>query len=899
MVVFFGLALDDHFEQGLPQGYPWAHYLGPSGLMQLLETAAGMDHRIPDVDYLRIPEFRKAIQRYLELNPDAFFKASFQADQFATSKDLLQKRDELLLTGWNFESRPDTPAYLKAFIGLEQQVEADEQLSSIIYKGFASRFSRLIQMLPDCVLPFQTVFHLEPLDLLPVHWQRLLQVLRSKGLTVHPHEHPREYSPHHDLGVVQQLLRDNSAGRASLRADGSFLILKSRRAADLSRQLAKIVAHNPDFRPTCLLLDHSLQFDMALAEEGLPALGLRQPSLSRPGQQVLKLAGSFLWYPVDPAKILEFTGLPIKPLQADLAYAIARHISEKPGLFGEGWNAAIYGTLDQLRQRSPDLAKEAQDQYKFWFEHKRYDIQQDAPKSDAIGIFRYIQFWALQQGRKDNTPVLTQLAEQARKAAELLEAIPEDRVSALDVERVVRTIFEPVNSQLHTPQAGHLDFVRHSNALLSRPRQLLWWNFTATEKPYFFTHWTSEVIQYLAQQGIELDLPSRKNAFLSWSQTLPLLAVTHQIVLAIPESIDGKPTQSHPVWPLIHTRLANAEAITFHLDDPVQFERCQQYFRIPEPITVPHQHLEAPKPYLVLDEMPDNWQRTHESPTSIETMVYFPYQWFFRYVLEWYTSPLLGMVTMHRLKGNLSHKLLENLLPKIYEDWSREELQTWVEETLLELMTREGTPLLLYGNEPEKINFIRKVQFAAHSIRTLISDNNWQILAVEEDATDTWQNLALKARPDLVLERGNERMIVDFKWSGTSKRKDLMKNNEDLQLCMYAWLYKKNQQWPSTCYFIVGTSDVVTRSTSAFKDIQALRKTVEESESYPELMQKIIQTWNWRVNQLQNGIIELRTQATADILDQEDPGYDPDSMLEMKTEDAPYDDYEVLLRKFK
>lgn len=897
MVVFFGLALDDHFEQPLSQAYPWAHYIGPSGLMRLLETAAGLDHGMPDMDYLRIPAFRKVIQQYLDTNSDAFFEASFQADQFATSKDLLRKRDELLLAGWDFVSRPDTPAYLKVFAALERLVEEDEPLQEVVGKGLADRFSRLLQSLPNCELPFQTIFHLEPDTLLPVHWQRLLRVLAAKGVSVQLHEIPQAPSTHHDLGAIQQLLQDNSTQKITLRGDGSFLILTSKRAADLSRQIAKIVAQHPEFRPTCLLLDQSLQFDMALAEEGLPALGLSQPSLSRPGQQVLKLAGSFLWQPVDPAKILEFAGLPVKPLQGDLAYAIARHIADKPGLFGEGWNAMINGTLGQLAQKSADLANEAREQYRFWFERKRYDIQQDAPTSEAIGVFRYIQFWALRQSRKDAAPVFGQLAEQARKAAELLETIPEQRVSALDIERVVRTIFDPIHSQLHTPQAGHLDFVRHANALLSPPRQLLWWNFTTTEKPYFFTHWTAEVIHYLSTQGIELDLPSRKNSFQSWSQKLPFRYTRNQLVLAIPESIDGKATHSHPVWPLISTRLTNAANITFQLDDPVQLQRVQQYFRVPEPVAVPQQHLAPPKPYLELGQIPQDWRRTHESPTSIETMVYYPYQWFFRYVLQWYKSPLLGIVNMQRLKGNLAHKLLEKLLPLVAENWSREALQTWVEDQLLQLMAREGTPLLLYGNEPEKVNFIRKVQFAAHTLRSLIRDNGWQILAIEKDEMGTWQNLDLKARADLVLERGNERLIMDFKWSGATRRREIMKNNEDLQLCLYASLYRNNQQWPSTCYFIIEPATPITRSPNAFKGIQALANAGEESERYPELMQKMAATWNWRIHQLEQGLVEMRSANTLDLLDEEDRGYTSD-MLEMKTDDAPYDDYHVLLRKF-
>lgn len=895
MLLYFGLALDEDFQQNLAPE-PWVHYLGPSGLIQLLEIACGNDNNPADMDYLRIPRFRKVARQLLEKDPGVFFGASFQSDQFATSKDLLKKRDELILAGWNFENEPDTPPYLTVFSQLETLIEADEQIQYVLSTGFADRFSRLLKQLPTVEIPFQTLIHVEPLHLLPVHWQRLFRVLEQKGIKIQalPH-HPEADTS--DLQKIQQLVCEKNTSKITLDRDGSFLILKSKRAVDLARQVSKIIAQNQDFRPTCLLTDQSLIFDMILAEEGLPAMGLSQPSHSRPGQQVLKLAGSFLWNPVDPTKILEFTGLSVKPLQAELGYAIAKYISQRPGIMGEGWTGMVFGTLKQIEQKSKELAEEAREQYRFWFERKRYDIQRDAPKSDAIGIFRFIQFWAIKQGQKESAPLYTQLADQARKAAELLEAIPEDRVTSLDIERVVRTIFEPVHTQLHAPQTEHLDYIRQPNALLFNTGQLLWWNFSASEKPYFFTHWTREVIQYLSGKGISLDLPAGKNQFQSWSQQLPLLKAKQQMVLAIPGSVDGKATHSHPLWPLIGTRLTNADEVTFDLDDPAQLEKCRQFFKIPGPQSIEIQQVEAPQPFLQLHQMPDNWERTQESPSSIETMIYYPYQWFFKYVLQWYKSPLLGMVGINTLKGNLAHRLLERLLKQSDEEWSKEKLAAWVESTLQQLMEREGSPLLLYGNEPEKLNFIKKVQFASWTLLSLIRENNWTPLAVEEGTEASWKGLELKARADLVLQRGDERMVVDFKWKGKGYRTQLMKNKEDLQLCMYAWLYKKGNQWPASSWFIIEPALIITRNPDAFSGIDPLHGTEPESVLYPELMSRIESTWDWRKQQLEQGLIEMRCKATAELLEEYYDNYPP-QILEMRTEDAPFDDYQVLIQKF-
>ena len=85
MIVLFGTQLDSgclHREAPLETGI---HRTGPQGLLQLLESALGLSGQAPDTEYLRLEAYRQTLRSYLEEEGEAFFAASFRADQFATA----------------------------------------------------------------------------------------------------------------------------------------------------------------------------------------------------------------------------------------------------------------------------------------------------------------------------------------------------------------------------------------------------------------------------------------------------------------------------------------------------------------------------------------------------------------------------------------------------------------------------------------------------------------------------------------------------------------------------------------------------------------------------------------------------------------------------------------------
>ncbi|MEO6759471.1 MAG: hypothetical protein ABIO24_08445 [Saprospiraceae bacterium] len=479
-ILHFGLDFDGPVyteKAGMRQG---ESYLGPVGLLHWLEGQLGLGGYPANTDYLRIELYRQALGQYLETaNAAAFFARSFAADRFATAVALLAWRDELLLAGWDFADEPGMPPRLQSLAAVEKLFAKKivDPSHGPLAMGVADRLAAILGVVENRSLPEMELRLYEPINLQKPEIQRFVQLCRLKNIPVAEIEIRCAAPADTDLGQFQRRMLPATAnpGTEKLTAgnDASLLVLRARRDSDAAVYLAQLLRLNPGLRPVFLVPEMSLNLEENLVLEGFPAMGILSASLARPSLQVLKLAPAFLWEPVDVYKIMEFVTLPLKPLDPDLALVIARVLAQQPGLFSDTWFAAVFGYLEQA-----EVADSVRTQYGFWFERRRYRSDATAPKRDAINIYNYLFQWARQtfdDAETKNTSLLV-LAEQARRIRDLLEALPEDRLSFLDLERIVRTIYEPSPMQIGTAETGGFAFVHRPGALAACAERVVWWN---------------------------------------------------------------------------------------------------------------------------------------------------------------------------------------------------------------------------------------------------------------------------------------------------------------------------------------------------------------------------------------------------------------------------------------
>jgi ATP-dependent helicase/nuclease subunit B len=166
--------------------------------------------------------------------------------------------------------------------------------------------------------------------------------------------------------------------------------------------------------------------------------------------------------------------------------------------------------------------------------------------------------------------------------------------------------------------------------------------------------------------------------------------------------------------------------------------------------------------------------------------------------------------------------------------------------------------------------------------------------ATEKKLEGKFCGIPVRGKADLVLRRGDELAILDIKWSGTNRRKELIRNEEDLQLVLYAHLLPPENYWPHTAYFILEDGKLVARNNQAFKQALQASAGADHAAVGTEIFERMQRTYLWRMLQISNGAIEIRTERTAMELEALYEGHLV-SLLEMKREDARYDDYRGLL----
>lgn len=915
MNIYFGLDFDQIVHPELQNSGTW--YCGTKKLLHFLETHLGLLGHPTNNEFLRIEQFRQAIQKHLHHSHQEastvrpFYARSFEADPLATATNLLERRDELILEGWDFIVNNDTPNRLKTISELEFLAQSTEHTTGIgLTMGNADRWRTIENELEKRKVPIHQFFLHEPLELLPHFLQRIislikLQHIKVSQLNISP---PISNKTKTDLDFFGNCLVASARSKEA-QADGSIIILRAKRAHSLATFVAKLCKKNPTYRPLCLIPEKNRALDNAIFQEGLPSLGILSDSLARPSLQILKLVPTFLWHPIDPYKLMEFVSLSVKPLEDELANRIAQKLADTPGIGGDRWRVMIAQYFDEMREKiktdkNIDL-QEVEEQYRFWFQRRRYDISQTVPREEAAEIFDFVAKWAKKVYDTDKSPQkptsILVLREQAIRIVELIETLPpqEKSLSFLQLERIVRTIYEPSPVTFRVREVGNISYIHQSSAMAAPTNELLWWNFIDNEPPYFFSKWYQNEIQYLKNSQVYLETPTQKNKRLLWQRIRPIIYTQKQVIFCLPDTIDGSEARPHPLLGNLNACFQNINAITFDVDtfeNAIYLERIG--FELPTKILLENKALAEPQPFLHIQNEEVSQPRESESYSSLSDLLYYPYKWVFKYKLKLNKSSILSIVKDHTLQGNLAHRVFEHLFknhPNILE-WTAQEITKEVDELSNYYMQREGAVLLMYGREPDRAAFISKIKLAACTLIDMIRNNGWRVKAVEQRLDKPFLNIEIKGITDLVLENdAGELAVVDLKWRGASRRFQLIRSNEDLQLVLYSKLLMENEAWAHTAFFIMEQGKMIARNNKAFREATAVSPDANHEAIHQEIWDRMTATYQWRVSQLAEGRVEVRTEQTNRDIEATFNADEIMELLEMKSTNAPFDDFRTLI----
>ncbi|MCK9172214.1 MAG: PD-(D/E)XK nuclease family protein [Desulfuromonas thiophila] len=851
--------------------------LGPLGMLSQLETRLGLS--------VQQPASMRRLTGYLQLlrqcdNGSRFYSASLQVDPLALAHSLLDWRDRWIEAGWNGTADADSAPRLRDLAEVEQALRQSGQVPP----GPADRLAAIAERLEMTSLSLDIVL-VDPLTEFPQLWQRVLQQLGAREEL--PEKNFCLARPDSDLGRLQRALRDGSSFTPA--QDGSLLLLTAPDEGLLARALSRIQRGDLPAASCCaealatqVVSEQSLSaIDQTLWLEDGPLTGASDTSAWRPPLQVLPLALSLFWQPLDPRRLLEFLAHPICPVPAPARYRLADVVAQAPGLGGVAWRKAISELEENLQQQTENkqaataAIKNLRQRLADWLELPRFDPATGAPPQRLAEHCAHLARWMSQRAQLENVSpglrtLLLAAASQAREAQQGLDdlALGQSYITKVQLDRLleeVTTAGTPVPE--NRAELGAIPSLRAPGAAIANQQRLLWWNFIEPWLPQRLP-WSHQELTDLVRQGARLQSPRQQYESLLRRWQRPILAASDQLVLLRPLRQRGEEVRLHPLGNLLQSLCGDRQISTIDLSA----ELAENEISTTTPLRL-HLQLEpqTPRPlpglrrWWQLDQPQWLTRRETESFSSLQALLFSPYQWVLNYKARLRTSSLNDLATGSRLKGNLFHHLIEALLTDRQFDWLQatdQQIGQATRQCFERLLAEEAATFLQPGQRREKQSLADTATRSVCQLILQLRAAQVRHVEIEKPVQGRFSGGDLAGAIDLLVTNADgDEAVIDLKWGGSRYRATELRTNRALQLALYAWLRRQQQRWPAQAFFILEEGCLLAHNTHYFP-LARVCPPLEDNATIAGLWQQFEAAYQWRRAQLDAGQIEVTVTGT-------------------------------------
>lgn len=250
-----------------------------------------------------------------------------------------------------------------------------------------------------------------------------------------------------------------------------------------------------------------------------------------------------------------------------------------------------------------------------------------------------------------------------------------------------------------------------------------------------------------------------------------------------------------------------------------------------------------------------------ESPSSLETLLVSPLGWFLR-KFGTAPSPWEPDTLDARLQGNIAHSVFETLFPVEGEPFDISKVEEIVDAALLDAIRKEA-PLMTNAQWKVERNVLRStlVQAVLHW-RSVLEHLNARVVGAEKSLSGEFNGMPTKGYSDEVIQLPEGTLlVVDFKKSGSSKRRDRMELGYDCQVSLYEQMISAGigdvsldarSKKSGLVYFTLNDQRVVSDQKSGLSN-QTPGLLVVSGDVSANALREITEN----MNKLRKGVIEL------------------------------------------
>ncbi len=841
--------------------------MGPAGIVSALETVLGIG-RPATAQVVRIAAMLGRMALDIDAHPAAFYAASFALDPWSTAREILSWRDGLIATGWT--GSPTGFERLDALARLEC-----EDLATGLYDRLrcveamiAAHGCRRI----SAITLVDERAHLEPC------WARLMDLMENAGVTVAEGLKAVAASGGSDLAKAKAFLRE---GRIeSLEGDGSLVFIEADTqilAADAVAQW--LAAEEAAGQPEALVIaeDGNTAFlDKALAAHGLPTLGRSSASQWRGTLQILPLAFSIAWAPLNPRALLDLLNLPRSPIPRFAASRLGRALIKEPGtgahIWADAWDGIRKVLLDRHKDDPNCEAAVAQllEKWRGWTTGGLFERAFGMPRSQVLAIAQRVSAWAIEADAGKGDPLLLSLAGAANAVAQASSIIELEIFPALLVDRMIeQAMGDGCRNPAHIAQAGGLRSVKAPSAIWGPARTVIWWDFTGPGAKPGNRPWTRAEEAALKLTGCELPSVSRASDIASAAYMKPLFMASHQVLLVRPAMSAGAMSVSHPLAhqldpltrPASGTVSWRAESMLSNEHQPLSGRLLE---RLPGMVTAPPK---AQRSWRLPGAVAERLSNRRESATSFERLADCQMRWMIKDVLRVSGGRYADLPRTDQLLGNLAHAVAAKVLQPGAVPVRANVLEQ-AKIAFEELLPAIAALLQMPEYAGELAAARSRVPAALADLAGLLHARGFEIIGTELSREATFGDLNVAGQIDLLVRHPVQGLaVVDLKWTRSPRRRlDELKEGRAIQLATYGAIADETSLAHAPgAYYLLNQKRLIAATGSIVAD-----ENVETTRSLPETWDDLVATWrHWRDMALAGDLV------AAGIADDEDASPSP------------------------
>ena len=787
---------------------------GPVVLLEWLETQLGL----PQADVhraARVMQYAGALAKV----PEACFERSLAADRWETASELLQRRDELLLCGWDGVSSQGCPR-----IAVDLALAEKEYIGS--FPSEAERIAAVAEALDSGqVLPPHELKLTDPSDLWPAAWQTVLSQLDICA--------PDEASPCSPMSSSLLAAANVVLGQttSTFDCDSSLRVTQARSETAAVEFVASVIGNNLErqFRTVVYCEDDSLavRLDACLQRSGMPTMGASLQTRAHPVLQVLPLALELCWDPVDPQCLLDLLTLPIIPFPRAAASSLARALSAEPGLGSGAWQDA-FELLCEASDQDADNPGKLKETLNEWLCAQRSPQGQPIATDLMARQCRKVAKWAIgratliwrDEGLSPSDEQVAIALREASRQASLLGDLVELAGETITQPQLGRLLEEVTDRGVESKPCLSADGgpirVRSLSEIAAPYDQLIWLGTTTSDTKG--SRWSVKQLADFAAAGIVLDDGTHALRSLRAAESLGLcLASNAMLVIELPQNAEQR---AHPLWLAIKQKIADhhqpEEWKPVAVEDLVSREECDSLS--PFVFACATMSFQPPQPLRPLWDIPASLLKDREtvSALELEDRLACPLKWTLTYQAKLRSSEIASLPDEFRLRGNLFHSILERVFGGGGDLPTEDDAAVLVEQAFDERLPLDAAPLAQPEKRVESLRLKNELVKASRLFIRTLTAGGYQSVKIEEPAEGSAFGKELRGSIDCLASAVDGReAVVDFKYAGRKKFYDMVTKGKSVQLATYAFSRRQAVgNFPAVAYLVLSDGTVYTPAGS-------------------------------------------------------------------------------------